>query len=92
MRQLIVQCVLHGRITAKILSLARTQSLVALGVYPLLWHKIAVLWPIPFLSLFVSNSHCSVTSTQPLTAILFTPLATAAFFAVVGYLHLNCGS
>ena len=40
----------------------------------------------------LSNSHCSVTSTQPLTAKLFTPLATAAFFAVVGYLHLNCGS
>ena len=27
-----------------------------------------------------------------LEAKLFTPLATAAFFAVVGYLHLNCGS
>ena len=36
-----------------------------------------------------SNSHCSVTSTQPLTAKLFMLLANSHLSKTVGYLHLN---
>lgn len=43
-------------------------------------------------SLPLSNSHCSVTSTQPLTAKLFMLLANSHLLNSVGYLHLNFGS
>ena len=39
---------LLGSYIAAILSRGRTQSLMALGVYPTLWPKTAVLWPSGF--------------------------------------------